>query len=162
MMGLIASLPMLAQIIIVTAAVVTAIGVIYKFVWKPIKSVFEKWNSAMDSLVGYPAIHDRSGTQLKAATPALANRVESLEEAFTIMANTQSKLLDLERDLASISDQLKQREQVGMEIIQEWTDWRKTHEEEAKAREERLAEWEQWRQEQTLLGSVIREHLADN
>lgn len=124
--------------VVLIAAAVAAMFAIYKTVIQPVRRWYNKWDNGMDTLVGYPAITDKTGTQLKAPTPPLANRVEALEQTILIVANTQNKLSDLERDLASISVQLQQNAEQGTAIIDEWTEWRRHHEAEASKRNDEI------------------------
>jgi hypothetical protein len=80
---------------ITLAALAGALAALHKLVWKPIKGVFTKWNSAMDTLVGYPAVTDPgSGTILKPATPPLAKRVESVEQAVVMLTQIDKTLTE--------------------------------------------------------------------
>ena len=153
-----------AEWVITVAAVLTGLGVIagvvYKYVWKPVRSFNEKINRGMDTLLGYDAVKDpATGREIQKRTPPLANRVFDLEEAIVkigaameTFAKTHNLVVELER-------RWDEREKIGQAIVTEWTAWREAHEKEAVAREERLAEWEQWRSEQTLLGAIVRENL---
>ena len=171
-----------AEWVITVAAVLTGLGVIagvvYKYVWKPVKAFHQKVSRGMDTLLGYGAVVDpATGRVIQADTPPLANRVYDLEEAFKQVSNavkqsttTHNELLKLQRSQEERDKAQAERDREGLQIVHEWTRWREKHEEEAdlrearlaewnakeEEREERMARWEQWRQEQTVLLEAMK------
>jgi hypothetical protein len=145
------------EFLILLAAGVTALYTLHKYVWKPLRSFHVKVNRGMDTLLGYAAVEDpATGRQIQPATPPLANRVYELEQANGKIADALTTLTTIQKDVVKLEKAWQKRESDGMQIIQEWTDWRKHHEEEAAKREERLAEWEAWRQDQNIMMEAMQ------
>lgn len=128
----ISHVPPVLEFIILVAAAVAALFALHKTVLKPLKKVYNKWDKAMDLLVGYPAIHDRNGKELKPPTPPLAHRVDALEEAM-------HRLIDINESMLSINERvlaLEEWQKVHAEWSEQWVNsiqeenrtWQKEHE----------------------------------
>ena len=145
-------LPKWLNLIIMLGGAAAVIFGLWKSVIKPAKGLYNKVNSGMDTLLGYPPVLDPgSGKELKPATPALALRVDNLEEAQTSIAQAVASMAHTNELVMELQKRWDERDKVGTQIVKEWTDWRNAHELEAQKREERLAEWEVWRQEQNMM-----------
>jgi hypothetical protein len=154
---LIGNLPAGLEFIVLLAAAVTGVYTLHKYVWKPIRAFNTKINRGMDTLLGYsPVLDPATGREIQAATPPLANRVYELEKANSQIAEALQTLAKTQKAVVRLEEAWNKRETAGMQIIQEWTDWREHHEKEAAQREERLAEWDQWRQEQTVMVEAMK------
>jgi hypothetical protein len=150
-------LPAWLELIVLLGAALGAVITIKKYVWTPIKAFNTKINRGMDTLLGYsPVLDPATGREIQAATPPLANRVYELEKANSQIAEALQVLAKTQKAVVRLEEAWNQREATGMKIIQEWTDWREHHEKEAQQREERLAEWDQWRQEQTVMVEAMK------
>lgn len=142
--------PVAAELIVTLGGAAVIVYGAYKNVYKPVKKFLKKWDNIGDSLGGRDAILDPdTGEELKPATPPMAHRVSMLEDAFATMVHTQ-------KDIANIHLEMEKRKTEGLMIVDEWTRWREKHEEEASRREERFAEWEAWRSEQTLMLEAMK------
>lgn len=85
------------EVVALAGAAVGASLTVYRFVIRPVLAWGHKVNSGMDTLLGYPPVLDPgSGRVLKAATPALAQRVEAVEEATLLLAQVLARLEALE------------------------------------------------------------------
>lgn len=85
-------------VVVLLGSGVTALGVLWKFVIKPVARFTKRINSGMDTLLGYPEVTDPgSGTVLKAPTPPLAHRVEKVEQAVLLLTETNERILKLEQ-----------------------------------------------------------------
>lgn len=75
------------------------IGAVSPFIRKAIKRTRElnaKLEAGMDSLLGYgPVLDPATGTVLKQATPSMAVRVDTIEDAIKTMAETQLVMAEL-------------------------------------------------------------------
>ena len=153
-----------AEWIITVAAVLTALGIIggvaYRYVWRPLRAFNEKINRGMDTLLGYSAVTDpATGRVIQDKTPPLANRVWHLEETMRKIGDAMETFARTHDLVVELEKRWDEREKTGAAIVLEWTRWREAHEQEAAAREQRIADWEAWRAEQTLLGAIVRENL---
>jgi hypothetical protein len=140
------------EFLILLAGAVGALYSLHKYVWKPIRAFSQKLNRGMDTLLGYaPVLDPATGRVIQPETPALANRVYELEMSNGKIADALTTLVKVQADVVELEKKWQKRESDGMKIICEWTDWRQQHEAEAQQREERLAEWEAWRQDQNVM-----------
>lgn len=161
MLNFIPSVPVFIEWVILLAAFVAALYALKKTVYDPVKKFNTKVNRGMDTLLGYGAVLDpASGREIQAATPPLANRVYQLEQANSQIADALTTLAATSKAVVDLQSQWEDREKAAADVINAWTDWREHHEQEADARETRLAEWEAWRQEQNLLMEGIK-HAHD-
>lgn len=87
--------PVLAGVLTLLGIVVICVPVLRK--WHTNKKARErKLDAGMDSLLGYGAIHDpATGAVLKEATPSMAVRVDTIEQAILSLAETHRQLTDL-------------------------------------------------------------------
>lgn len=160
-MGWTLGIPPVLEIIILIAAAVGAVYTLHKTVWKPLKHVYQRWNSGMDTLLGYDAVKDPgTGKEIQPRTLPLAHRVWELEqtnkkvaEALEVLAQNQTIVVDLQ-------NKWDEREKTGNAIIAEWTAWRDAHELETQERHQQVMEWEVWRSEQQSLWELVRTHFV--
>lgn len=133
MLDLITQVPGWMELVILLAAFIGAVIAIKKTVYNPIKQFNAKVNAGMDTLLGYPAVHDPgSGRQLKAATPALALRVETLEDAMHKLIDNQERLLSVTERLQSLEEwrinHIQWSEEMVKEVHEASQQWQKEHE----------------------------------
>jgi hypothetical protein len=156
-LAFLSGLPAWLELIVLLGAALGAVVTIKKYVWKPIRRFNTKINRGMDTLLGYsPVLDPATGREIQAATPPLANRVYELEKANSKIAEALETLANTQKAVVRLEEAWNHREAAGLQIVQEWTDWRDMHEKEAQQREERLAEWDAWRQEQNIMMEAIR------
>lgn len=120
-------------IVLGAAAFVTAIGVIWKMVCKPILVWGKRVNNGMDSLLGYGPVTDPgTGKQLQAPTPPMAQRVADLEDAVTRMIDLQEKQQGFNERLLELElwrkEHMQFSEDKWKEMQQDQIEWRKEHE----------------------------------
>lgn len=154
--GWLDSIPGALEFLVLLAAGISALLIVKKYVYHPIKYHMDRVNRGMDTLLGYPAVVDPgTGLEIQPETPALAMRVWNLELNNAKVADALQTIAENQKELVELQAIMDERKSQGEQIIQEWTQWRMQHENEAKAREERIGEWEAWRQEQTLMMEAI-------
>lgn len=133
MLSLIPYVPALLEFIILLAAAVAGFITLKKTVYNPLREFSNKVNSGMDTLLGYPAVLDPgSGKELKAPTPPLALRVDSLEEAMNRLLDLQEKQIGFSERLLDLENWRKEHMQwseATIKQVQENTiSWQKEHE----------------------------------
>lgn len=129
----ISGLPGALEYLVLIASAVVAVITIYKFAVKPVLAWGKKVNSGMDTLLGYPAVTDPgSGKELKPPTPALALRVDSLEDAMHRLLDLQEGQVGFNARLLELELWRKEHaewsEQWVKEIQDSNTTWQKEHE----------------------------------
>lgn len=98
MLSLIAGLPPYLELLVLIGAAVGAFLVLRKTIYNPIKGFLDEVSAGMRSLNGYDEVTDPgTGTVLKEATPALAKRVEAVENAVLLLTDIQAKHMELEQ-----------------------------------------------------------------
>lgn len=146
------NLPDIAQAVIVISAFIGAALGIYKKVYLPVSRQLLRFNSGLDTLLGYPAVHDPgTGRELQAATPPLANRVFTLEETNRDISQALTKLADNQEVLAHIQEEMEARKKVEDQFRQDFQVWQ--------ARvDSKLATWVS---EQDALAAAIHDSLEE-
>ena len=133
LLDLVLALPTLGKFLVAFAAALAAFLLIRKVVIKPVMAFVNRIYSGMDTLLGYPAVMDPgSGKELKPPTPALALRVDTLEEAMNKLIDQQEKMLGINERLLNLEAWRKEHaewsEQWVREIQDTNTTWQKEHE----------------------------------
>lgn len=126
-------LPLWGNALVGTAAALAAFMLIRKVIIKPVMAFVNRINSGMDTLLGYGAVLDPgSGKQLKPPTPALALRVDTLEEAMNRLIDQQEKMLDINGRLLELEQWRKDHEVWSEEQMRQLHEadiaWKKEHE----------------------------------
>ena len=119
--------------------VLLGLGVTLLLLGKKIKNGFgkivgfaKKADNAMDTLNGRDAIrHPDTGAVLAEATLPLAHRINAIEtnqsemnSAIKLLAENQTRMMKVEDTLADVQAKINERDTLGQQIIDEWTDWR--------------------------------------
>ncbi|WP_156718158.1 hypothetical protein [Nocardioides sp. Leaf307] len=133
MLNFLSGVPVIGEIIVAIAAAVAAFLLIRKVVILPAITFLKRVNGGMDTLLGYEAVLDPgSGKQLKEATPPLALRVDTLEEALTVLVENQSKMITVHERITALEEwrmkHVTWSEDVLKDVQQTNIDWQKEHE----------------------------------
>ena len=133
MLSLIPHVPAFLEFIILLAAAVGGFIALKKSVYNPIKKFSNRVNSGMDTLLGYPAVHDPgSGKELKPPTPPLALRVDTLEEAMNRLLALQEKQVGFNERLLNLEQWRKEHQEFSeakwQSVHDENVTWQKEHE----------------------------------
>ena len=102
--------------------------------WGSIKGFVRKADNALDTLNGREAIrHPDTGAVLAEATLPLAQRINTIESsqaemstAIKLLSENQTRMMKVEDTLADLQAKLEERDHMGEQIIEEWTDWRQS------------------------------------
>lgn len=125
--------PAALDLLIAVGGSLAALGIIYRFAWKPIRAGLAKANQAADSMLGYPEVVDPgTGRVIQQATPPMAHRVYALEEANTKTAHALeavAEALTLVTDLQRRFEDHERQSHLWWREHEEWAqNWIKDHE----------------------------------
>lgn len=140
--------PAAMDLVIAVGGVIVAIGLVYKFVFCPLRSQYLKFNRAADTMLGYPEVRDPgTGRVIQKATPALGTRVYELESAAIRMADAMESIAETQRETLALTQRMGEL-QVKFE----------THEQESHARWLEHEQWSQtWISEHEALHTIVAE-----
>lgn len=129
----ITNVPPFFEFVILLAGFIAAVLAIYKTVVKPARKFLKRWDSAMDTLVGYPAVLDPgTGKELQPPTPPMAQRVATLEDAMTKLLDLQERQMGFNERLLELELWRKEHMQWSEGTVREIQEaniaWQKEHE----------------------------------
>ena len=141
-------LPGVLDFVIAVGGFLVALGLIGKFVVRPMFAQGRKFNQAADTMLGYPEVKDPgTGRVIQVATPPLAHRVYELESAAIKMADAMMSIAETQREILELTTRIGDLQVAFEEHEQTAHAWVQQHDE----------QFQTWIREHEALHTIVAE-----